>query len=102
VVQALQEVLVNKLKRLWYRLNSQQIWPEQVRVGDQLLFDFPGTGLYWTSPVYYTCLTWGEVWPNANRKHLAACIYMGGGSALYSEVNNDRLRRRRGLRRHRL
>lgn len=52
----------NRLKRVWYRLNSKLVYPEQVKYGDQLLFDFPGTGPYWTSPVLTTAYSWDKVW----------------------------------------
>lgn len=39
------------LKRLWFRLRSKSVWPEKVKPGDQLMFDYPGTGPYWTAPV---------------------------------------------------
>ena len=44
--------MVHSLTRLWYRATTREIYPTQVREGDRLLMDFPGTGPYLSAPLH--------------------------------------------------
>jgi hypothetical protein len=80
----------NSLKRGWYRLNSKAVWPEQVKVGDQLLFDFPGTGPYWTSPIVQTLMTWQAwgwlSWVEESGPQLYVYLVLDNGGTLLSDL----------------
>ena len=39
------------IRRRWLRFRSVEIVPDQLRVGDKLLYDHPETGPYWTQPI---------------------------------------------------
>lgn len=43
--------VVRKAVRAYYRLRSIEVEAGELRWGDRLLFDFPGTGPYFTHPV---------------------------------------------------
>lgn len=84
-----------RLKRLWYRLNTRAVWPEHVQEGDSLLFDFPGTGPYWTAPVWRRGLTWGKLHPfdDEPRQMHSYLVFDNGGTLFVDLKTPIRVRR---------